>query len=162
MLYYTIILYYTQVGHGDRLAPPGSRLAPRCRRVWGAATPRSGGSGGQRPPGHILVFTIFGMLFGKPGCYILNILAVARRLPNSNVIPKTSELDARVSLPRQWHARPAVGWLQSHANSLCAFHIDLHRPSYVPYIRIYLQIPSYTVIYFHIPSYTSKHAILRT
>ena len=44
MLYYIIILYYTQVGPGDRPAPPGGRPAPRCREVWEAATPPSGGS----------------------------------------------------------------------------------------------------------------------
>ena len=48
-----IILYYTQVGPGDRPAPPGGRLAPRCRGVWGAATPPSGGSSGQSPPGSL-------------------------------------------------------------------------------------------------------------
>ena len=37
VLYYTI-LFYAQVGPDDRPAPPGGRLAPRCRRVWGAAT----------------------------------------------------------------------------------------------------------------------------
>ena len=80
VLYYTIssiILYYTQVGPGDRPAPPGGRPAPRCRGVWGAATPPSGGSGGQRPPGNILVFRIFRMIFAKPGCFILNILVGA-------------------------------------------------------------------------------------
>merc|ERR1712194_610635 len=76
MLYRTI-LYYTQVGPGDRPAPPGGRPAPRCRGVWGAATPPSGGSGGQRPPGNILVFTIFRMIFAKPGCFILIILVGA-------------------------------------------------------------------------------------
>ena len=80
VLYYTIrsiILYYTQVGPGDRPAPPGGRPAPRCRGVWGAATPPSGGSGGQRPPGNILVFRIFRMIFAKPGCFILNLLVGA-------------------------------------------------------------------------------------
>ena len=52
---YSIILYYTQVGPGDRPAPTGGRLAPRCKGVCGAATPPSGRSGGQRPPGSILV-----------------------------------------------------------------------------------------------------------
>ena len=47
---YNTILYYTQVGLGDRPAPPGGRPAPRCTRVWGAATPPSGGSGGQSQP----------------------------------------------------------------------------------------------------------------
>ena len=49
ILYYTV-LYYTQVGTGDRLAPPGRRPAPRCRGVWGVATPPSEGSGRQRDP----------------------------------------------------------------------------------------------------------------
>ena len=74
---YSIILYYTQVGPGDRPAPPSGRRAPRCREVWGAATPPSGRSGGQRSPGNIRVFRILRMLFGKPGCYILNILVDA-------------------------------------------------------------------------------------
>ena len=54
VLYYIIcsfILYDTQVGPGDRSAPPGGRPAPRCSGVWGAATPPSGGSKGQSPPG---------------------------------------------------------------------------------------------------------------
>ena len=50
ILYY-VILYYTQVSPGNRPAPPGGRPASRCRVVWGAATPPSGGSGGQHPPG---------------------------------------------------------------------------------------------------------------
>ena len=72
-----MIPYYTQVGPGDRPAPPGGGPAPRCKGVWGAATPPSGGSGGQRPPSNILGFRIFRMLFGKPRCYILNILVGA-------------------------------------------------------------------------------------
>ena len=52
ILYYTI-LYYTQVGPGDRPAPPGGRPAPRCSEDWGAATPPSGGSGGQSTPGSL-------------------------------------------------------------------------------------------------------------
>ena len=58
VLYYTIhsiILYYTQVGPGDRPAPPGGRPAPRCMGVWGAATPPSARSGEQRPLASILV-----------------------------------------------------------------------------------------------------------
>ena len=70
-------LCYTQVGPGDRPAPPGGRPAPRCRGVWGAATPPSGESEGQRPPGNILVFRIIRMIFAKPGCYSLNILVGA-------------------------------------------------------------------------------------
>ena len=44
-----IILYYTQVGPGDRPASPGGRPAPKCRGVWGAATTPSGESGGSAP-----------------------------------------------------------------------------------------------------------------
>ena len=54
MLYNTI-LYYTQVGPGNRPSPPNGRLAPRCSGVWVAATPLSGEFGGQRPLDSILV-----------------------------------------------------------------------------------------------------------
>ena len=56
VLYYTIrsiVLYDTQVGPGDRPAPPSGRPAPGCREVWGAATPPSGGSDGQSPLGSL-------------------------------------------------------------------------------------------------------------
>ena len=52
MWYYTI-LYYTQVVPGDRPAPPSGRPAPRCKGVWGPATPPSGRSGEQNPPGSL-------------------------------------------------------------------------------------------------------------
>ena len=77
---YSIIQYYTipkSAPATARPGPPGGRPAPRCREVWGAATPPSGGAGRQRTPGNILVFMIFRMVFGKPGCYILNILVGA-------------------------------------------------------------------------------------
>ena len=53
--------------------PPGPEVegglggghAPQRRLGW------------ARSPGNILVFKIFRMLFGKPGCYILNILVGA-------------------------------------------------------------------------------------
>ena len=54
VLYYTIrsiIVHYTQVGPGDRPAPPGGRPIPRCKGVWESATPPSGGNEGQRPLG---------------------------------------------------------------------------------------------------------------
>ena len=47
--YYIILLYYTQVGPGDRPAPPSGRPAPRCKGVWEAATPPSEGPGGNAP-----------------------------------------------------------------------------------------------------------------
>jgi hypothetical protein len=67
------ILYYTQVGPGDRLALPGGRPASRCRGVWGAATPPSGGSGGQSTPGSLN--------------YSAN-----RRIPRDNYYPRIIQL----------------------------------------------------------------------
>ena len=56
---YCIMLYYTQVGRGDRLDPPGGRPGARCRVVWGAGTPTSEASGGQRPPGSLKCKILF-------------------------------------------------------------------------------------------------------
>ena len=43
MLYYTT-QYNTQLGPGDRPAPPSSRPAPTCRKFWAEAL------GGSSPP----------------------------------------------------------------------------------------------------------------
>ena len=51
---YTLYTTYTMYT-GVRLGGRPACLAARCRTVWGAATPLSGESGGQRLPGSILV-----------------------------------------------------------------------------------------------------------
>ena len=53
---YSIVFYNTIPYAGRRRRPPGPARrppSPEVQKVWGAATPPSGGSGGQSPPGSL-------------------------------------------------------------------------------------------------------------